>query len=126
MLISPFDHNTIYFGANYLFKSTSRGDAWTMLGPDLTRQLSDNFLPTDNIVLEQNVLVINIGGIKIRRDAQGRVLGVMPPQETDKEAISEAVIHMEIDRQTDQQAPGPQDADPGAGSTIRRPQTPGE
>ena len=44
MLISPFDHNTIYFGANYLFKSTSRGDAWTMLGPDLTRQLSRDSL----------------------------------------------------------------------------------
>ena len=38
MLISPYDHNTIYFGANYLFKSTNRGDAWTRLGPDLTRQ----------------------------------------------------------------------------------------
>jgi len=38
MLISPYDHNTIYFGANYLFKSTNRGDAWTRLGPDFTRQ----------------------------------------------------------------------------------------
>ncbi len=38
MLISPYDHNTIYFGANYLFKTTNRGDAWTRLGPDLTRQ----------------------------------------------------------------------------------------
>ena len=45
MLISPFDHNTIYFGANYLFKSTSRGDAWTTLGPDLTRQLNGDSLP---------------------------------------------------------------------------------
>ena len=36
MLLSPYDHNTIYFGANYLFKSTNRGDAWTRLGPDLT------------------------------------------------------------------------------------------
>jgi photosystem II stability/assembly factor-like uncharacterized protein len=38
LLISPYDHNTLYFGANYLFKSTNRGDAWTRLGPDLTRQ----------------------------------------------------------------------------------------
>ena len=45
MLISPFDHNTIYFGANYLFKSTSRGDAWTILGPDLTRQINRDSLP---------------------------------------------------------------------------------
>ena len=45
MLISPYDHNTIYFGANYLFKSTNRGDAWTRLGPDLTRQLNRDSLP---------------------------------------------------------------------------------
>ena len=45
MLISPYDHNTIYFGANYLFKSTNRGDAWTRLGPDLTRQLKRDSLP---------------------------------------------------------------------------------
>jgi photosystem II stability/assembly factor-like uncharacterized protein len=45
MLISPYDHNTLYFGANYLFKSTSRGDSWTRLGPDLTRQLNRDSLP---------------------------------------------------------------------------------
>ena len=45
MLISPYDHNTIYFGANYLFKSVNRGDAWTRLGPDLTRQLNRDSLP---------------------------------------------------------------------------------
>jgi photosystem II stability/assembly factor-like uncharacterized protein len=45
MLISPHDHNTIYFGANFLFKSNTRGDAWTRLGPDLTRQLNRDSLP---------------------------------------------------------------------------------
>lgn len=45
ILISPYDHNTIYFGANYLFKSANRGDAWTRLGPDLTRQLNRDSLP---------------------------------------------------------------------------------
>ena len=45
MLISPHDHNTIYFGANFLFKSSARGDAWTRLGPDLTRQLNRDSLP---------------------------------------------------------------------------------
>jgi photosystem II stability/assembly factor-like uncharacterized protein len=45
MLISPYDHNTIYFGANYLFKTANRGDAWTRLGPDLTRQLNRDSLP---------------------------------------------------------------------------------
>ncbi len=45
MLLSSFDHNTIYFGANYLFKSSNRGDAWTRLGPDLTRQRNRDSLP---------------------------------------------------------------------------------
>ena len=45
MLISPYDHNTIYFGANYLFKSINRGDAWTRLGSDLTRELKRDSLP---------------------------------------------------------------------------------
>jgi len=42
--ISPWDHNTVYFAANYLFKSTDRGDGWTRLGEDLTRDIEDDSL----------------------------------------------------------------------------------
>jgi photosystem II stability/assembly factor-like uncharacterized protein len=45
LLISPHDHNTLYFGANYLFRSTNRGDSWDRLGGDLTRQLNRDTLP---------------------------------------------------------------------------------
>jgi len=34
--ISAHDHNTIYFGGNFLFKSTDRGENWTKISPDLT------------------------------------------------------------------------------------------
>jgi photosystem II stability/assembly factor-like uncharacterized protein len=34
--ISSHNHTTIYYGGNYLFKSTDRGDSWTRLGGDLT------------------------------------------------------------------------------------------
>ena len=34
--LSHFDRNTVYYGGNFLFKSTDRGDSWTKLGPDLT------------------------------------------------------------------------------------------
>jgi len=34
--ISPQDSKTIYYGGNHLFKSTDRGDTWTVLGEDLT------------------------------------------------------------------------------------------
>jgi photosystem II stability/assembly factor-like uncharacterized protein len=32
----PFDNNTIYFGSQYVHKSTDRGDTWTRISPDLT------------------------------------------------------------------------------------------
>jgi glyoxylase-like metal-dependent hydrolase (beta-lactamase superfamily II) len=35
---------------------------------EINKQLSDNFLPTNNVVLEQNVLVINIGGKSVLFD----------------------------------------------------------
>src|SRR5216683_834853 len=34
--VSAHEHTTVYYGGNYLFKSTDRGDNWTRLGPDLT------------------------------------------------------------------------------------------
>lgn len=37
MLISPHDAKTLYYGGNFLFKSTNRGDAWEKISPDLTR-----------------------------------------------------------------------------------------
>jgi photosystem II stability/assembly factor-like uncharacterized protein len=45
ILISPHDHNTVYFGAQYLFKSPYRGDSWEQLGGDLTRHLDREKLP---------------------------------------------------------------------------------
>jgi photosystem II stability/assembly factor-like uncharacterized protein len=36
LLMSSHDSKTLYYGGNYLFKSTNRGDSWTRLGPDLT------------------------------------------------------------------------------------------
>lgn len=45
LLISPHDPKTLYFGANVLFRSTDRGDAWTILGGDLTRERNRDELP---------------------------------------------------------------------------------
>jgi photosystem II stability/assembly factor-like uncharacterized protein len=36
IVISAFDPKTIYYGGNYVFKSTNRGDDWTRVSPDLT------------------------------------------------------------------------------------------
>jgi len=32
----PFDGNTIYYGSQFVHKSTDRGDTWTTISPDLT------------------------------------------------------------------------------------------
>lgn len=42
--ISLFDHKSVYYGGNYLFKSTDRGDSWVRLGGDLTTGVDRNKL----------------------------------------------------------------------------------
>lgn len=34
--IDPFDPNTLYYGSQFVHKSTDRGDTWTIISPDLT------------------------------------------------------------------------------------------
>jgi photosystem II stability/assembly factor-like uncharacterized protein len=36
MAIDPFEPNTVYYGSQFLHKSTNRGDSWTIISPDLT------------------------------------------------------------------------------------------
>lgn len=36
LIISPHDSSTLYLGGNYLFKSTNRGDKWTLASDDLS------------------------------------------------------------------------------------------
>ena len=36
MVMSPHDPATVYLGAQYLFRSTDRGETWTVVSPDLT------------------------------------------------------------------------------------------
>jgi photosystem II stability/assembly factor-like uncharacterized protein len=45
LTISAHNHETIYYGGNYLFKSTNRGDSWTRLGGELTSGTDRNKLP---------------------------------------------------------------------------------
>jgi photosystem II stability/assembly factor-like uncharacterized protein len=45
LLISSHDHDTLYYGGNFLFKSTDRGDSWVKLGGDLTTGVDRNTLP---------------------------------------------------------------------------------
>ncbi len=59
--ISAHDHNTIYYGGNFLFKSTDRGDTWTKLSGDLTTGADRAKLPILGKVPDQNTLSRNDG-----------------------------------------------------------------
>ena len=45
IIASAHDPKTLYFAAQYLFKSTDRGDSWTTVSPDLTTGVDRNTLP---------------------------------------------------------------------------------
>lgn len=44
LMISPHNSKRIYFAAQMLFRSDDRGDNWTAVSPDLTRQIDRNKL----------------------------------------------------------------------------------
>src|SRR5207248_414450 len=43
ILLSPHDSKTLYYGAQYLFKSTNRGDTWDRISADLTAPAKESF-----------------------------------------------------------------------------------
>lgn len=45
LLISPHDNKTLYFAANVVFRSTDRGNSWTVISGDLSRQLDRHQIP---------------------------------------------------------------------------------
>jgi photosystem II stability/assembly factor-like uncharacterized protein len=54
--VSSHEHTTVYYGGNYLFKSTDRGDTWTRLGGDLTTGVDRNKLPIRGKVPDKDTL----------------------------------------------------------------------
>ena len=44
VIISPHDHNRLYFAAQQVYRSDDRGDSWRPVSPDLSRQIDRNTL----------------------------------------------------------------------------------
>lgn len=38
LAMDPFDHNTVYFGAQVIFKTSNGGNSWSVISPDLSTQ----------------------------------------------------------------------------------------
>jgi photosystem II stability/assembly factor-like uncharacterized protein len=63
--LSPHDRSVLYFGGNFLFKSTDRGSSWTKVSPDLTTndpaKLKDSGgLTVDNTGAENHCTILTI------------------------------------------------------------------
>ncbi|MBL4754984.1 MAG: glycosyl hydrolase [Flavobacteriales bacterium] len=59
LLISPHKNTRLYFAANKLFRSEDRGNSWTAVSPDLTRQIDRNTLPVMGQVWSMDAVMKN-------------------------------------------------------------------
>ena len=65
LTISPWDHNTVYVGSQYVHVTKDGGQSWQMISPDLTkndksRQVASGGLTPDNIGVEYSGVVFAI------------------------------------------------------------------
>ena len=54
LAIDPFDHNTVYYGCQVIFKTSNAGQSWSVISPDLStqdpsRNVSSGGLVADNL-----------------------------------------------------------------------------
>jgi photosystem II stability/assembly factor-like uncharacterized protein len=50
LAIDPFDHNTVYYGCQVIFKTTNGGQSWSVISPDLSTQDPSRIVPSGGIV----------------------------------------------------------------------------
>jgi photosystem II stability/assembly factor-like uncharacterized protein len=75
MAQDPFDDNTIYFGSQFLHKSTNRGDTWVKISGDLTtndpeklNQNKSGGLTIDATGAENHCTILTISPSKVQKD----------------------------------------------------------
>lgn len=56
-LVSIHNNTTLYIGSQFVYKSTNRGDTWTKISPDLTRQINVDTMPMMGKVWDRNTAV---------------------------------------------------------------------
>jgi photosystem II stability/assembly factor-like uncharacterized protein len=50
LAIDPFDHNTVYYGCQVIFKTSNGGQSWSVISPDLSTGDTSRILPSGGIV----------------------------------------------------------------------------
>jgi photosystem II stability/assembly factor-like uncharacterized protein len=72
LAIDPFDHNTIYYGCQVIFKTTNGGQSWSVISPDLStndpsRIVSSGGIVGDNLGQFYGEVVFAIAPSKIKK-----------------------------------------------------------
>ena len=69
----PFDGNTIYYGSQFLHKSTNNGDSWEIISPDLTtndpakqKQYESGGLSYDQSAAENYTTIVSISASPVK------------------------------------------------------------
>ena len=76
LIVSPHKATRLYFAANKLFKSDDRGNSWTAISPDLTRQLDRNTMsimgsiPSVDVVMKNRSTTIYGNIVSLSESAQ--------------------------------------------------------
>src|SRR5437879_12084999 len=50
LAIDPFDHNTVYYGCQVIFKTSNGGQSWSVISPDLSTQDQSRIVSSGGIV----------------------------------------------------------------------------
>ena len=50
LAIDPFDHNTVYYGCQAVFKTINGGQSWTLMGPDLSTRDPSKLLSSGGLI----------------------------------------------------------------------------
>src|ERR1700704_7049191 len=45
LAIDPFDHNTVYYGCQVIFRTTNAGQSWSVVSPDLSTRNPAHLVP---------------------------------------------------------------------------------
>ena len=72
LAIDPFDHNTVYYGCQVVFKTSNGGQSWSVISPDLstrdsTRIVSSGGIVEDNLGQFYGEVVFAIAPSEIQR-----------------------------------------------------------
>ena len=52
LAIDPFDHNTMYYGCQVIFKTSNQGQSWTVISPDLSTKDPSRIVSSGGIVAD--------------------------------------------------------------------------